>query len=165
MIEKKILQTLGYYIKDGRIWLGVKVGGKQFGRGRLNGFGGDVELGEAIEGAARREFKEESGFKIVSMEKRAIIRFFFESDPGTVREVHVFRVFDCQGEPTGSQEMTTQQFSLAEVEGLYERMWPGDRLWFPIFLEEKKFQGRVLYDNPENKKVIEKKFWEVISFD
>ncbi|MEK7160907.1 MAG: NUDIX domain-containing protein [Patescibacteria group bacterium] len=165
MVEEKILQTLGYFIKDGQIWMGVKIGGKQFGRGRLNGFGGDVELGETIEQAVQREFKEESGFQIVSMEKRAIIRFFFESEPNKVREVHVFWVFDCQGEPIGSQEMATQQFSLAEIGGLYYRMWPGDQLWFPMFLEEKKFQGRIFYDNPENKKVVDKKFWEVAGFE
>lgn len=164
MFEKKLLQTLGFFIKDGNIWLGVKIGGKEFGRGRLNGFGGDAELGETIEQAMRREFKEESGFEIVSMEKRAIIQFFFESEPDKVREVHVFWIFDCQGEPTGSQEITTQQFSLAGIGGLYDRMWPGDRLWFPTFLEGKKFKGRVLYDNSENKKVVDKKFWEVSSF-
>ncbi|HRY52582.1 MAG TPA: NUDIX domain-containing protein [Candidatus Portnoybacteria bacterium] len=164
MFEKKLLQTLGFFIKDGNIWLGVKIGGKEFGRGRLNGFGGDVNPGESIDAGMIRELREESGFEIVSMEKRAIIRFFFESEPDKVREVHVFWIFDCQGEPTGSEEMTTQQFSLAGIGGLFDRMWPSDRLWLPMFLSGKKFQGRVLYDNPENKKVIDKKFWEVESF-
>ncbi len=164
MERKTILQTLGYFIKDGKIYLGVRVGGKDFGRGRLNGFGGDVEPGETIDQAAWREFKEESGLEIIAMEKRAVIEFSFESEPVIVREVHVFWIFDCQGEPKDSKEMIGQLFFLSEVDDLYDRMWTGDRLWFPMFLEKKKFRGQVFYDNPKDKRIISSSFWEVESF-
>ncbi|MDD2731028.1 MAG: NUDIX domain-containing protein [Candidatus Portnoybacteria bacterium] len=161
----KKIQTLCFFIEGDRIWLGVRTGGKKFGRGLLNGFGGDLELGETIGQAARREFKEESGLEILSLEKRAVIESVFKSDPDKIREVHVFWVFDCQGEPTGSEEMTVQPFFLREINDLYDRMWPGDRLWFPLFLEEKKFKGRVLYDNPKDKNIISSGFKEVKDLD
>lgn len=162
---KRLRQTLCFYCKDGEVRLGEKIGGKDFGRGRFNGYGGDVKPGETIEQAARREFKEESGgSEILTMEKRAVIEFYFESEPGKIREVHVFWVSDCTSEPVGSEEMTARKFFLSEIEKLYERMWAGDRLWLPMFFEGKKLRGRVLYDSPKSNKVLKKQFWEVEAF-
>jgi len=154
-------QTLGFFVKDGKVWLGVKVGGKDFGKGRLNGFGGDVKPNETIEEATRREFKEETGVEIIAMEKRAVIEFFFESEPGIVREVHVFWISKCSGQPRGSKEMTAEPFFLTDLENLYERMWAGDKLWLSMFFAGKKFRGRVYYNNPVSNQVIGKEFWEV----
>jgi len=160
--EKRISQTLVFPIKDGKILLGVKIGGKDFGRGRLNGFGGDQEPGETIEETARRELKEEAGLEVLAMEKRGVIYFFFESEPAKIREVHVFWVSEWSGKPIGSEEMMVQKFPLEKVESLQDRMWAGDRLWLlPMFLAGKKFQGWVFYDSPENNQVVSQLFWEV----
>ena len=81
-----------------------------------------------------------------------------------MREVHVFWVFGCRGEAMGGEEMAVREFFLEEINNLYDKMWPGDRLWFPMFLEGKKFRGWVFYDNPENKEVMDSDFWKVKRF-
>jgi 8-oxo-dGTP pyrophosphatase MutT (NUDIX family) len=146
---KKVL-TLCLIQKDGQVLLGMKKRG--FGLGRWNGFGGKVEEGETIEQAAKREVLEEAGVSINSMEKVGLINFTFDNE-SVVREVHIFRIHDFQGEPTESEEMKPQWFSAQDVP--LDSMWDADRHWFPIFLAGKKFKGRVHFDAEDKVKGYE----------
>jgi len=139
--------TLCYIENGDQILLAMKKQG--LGIGYWNGYGGKVEEGESIEDAAIREVKEEVGMTVKVLEKRGVMNFSFagkEIQP----EVHIFKVIDCEGEPQESEEMKPQWFDKTEVP--YEQMWSGDVLWFPIFLEGKRFVGICHFD--ENKKVV-----------
>jgi len=118
--------------------LGMKK--KGFGEGWWNGFGGKVEEGEELIEAAKREVQEEVGLKIKDPEERGVIHFHFEGDP-TVIEVHVFSANEFEGDPEESEEMKPEWFDKDKIP--YDKMWPADRDWLPIFFEGKKFTGEV----------------------
>jgi 8-oxo-dGTP diphosphatase/2-hydroxy-dATP diphosphatase len=134
-MEKKIL-TLSFILSDQRILLGMKKRG--FGEGRWNGFGGKLEESEDVETAARREATEEIGVKIIKLEKRGELNFFYHHT-GVVMNVHIFLISDYQGEIKENEEMKPEWFEVDKVP--YDKMWPDDIYWLPKFLSGKKFQG------------------------
>ncbi len=151
----KKLFTLCIIHKHPNILLGMKKRG--FGAGRWNGFGGKVQEGESIEGAAKRETFEEIGITLNDLELSGIIGFRFRGKPDFDLEVHVFRCRDFDGEPTESEEMKPQWFHIDEIP--YGEMWSDDRYWLPIFLSGKKFKGKFLFDESDN--VLEQELEEV----
>jgi len=136
--------TLCLLLDGGRILLGMKKRG--FGSGRWNGFGGKLEPGETVPEAARREFMEEAGIAVHDLEPAAVIRFTFKDEP-TVLEVHVFRATRWSGEPRETEEMRPRWFGLDEIP--FDRMWPDDRHWFPLFLSGRRFTGEFLFDGEQ----------------
>jgi 8-oxo-dGTP diphosphatase/2-hydroxy-dATP diphosphatase len=139
-MNRKLL-TLAFAIEDGRILLGMKKRG--LGKGRWNGFGGKVQDGESIAAAAKRETAEECGIAIMEMEKVGIHEFEFESERGTILEVHVFRITRFAGTPVETEEMCPHWFSLQAIP--YDDMWADDRYWLPLFLAGKKFRTKILF--------------------
>jgi 8-oxo-dGTP pyrophosphatase MutT (NUDIX family) len=139
------LLTLAMVQKDGKVLLGMKKRG--FGVGRWNGFGGKVEEGESLEGAALREVEEEVGITPRAFEERGVLEFSFENDE-KVLEVHVFRVTDYDGEVRESEEMQPRWFDEGDIP--YELMWPDDEYWMPLFFAGKKFTGTFHFDRPSD---------------
>lgn len=135
------LLTLCLICKDSNILLGMKKRG--FGAGMWNGFGGKLKEGETIPEAAKREVLEESGVEVKSLEKRGILQFEFENNP-EILEVHVFGASDFSGEPAESEEMAPQWFDAKNLP--FDKMWPDDRHWMPLFLAGKNFTGRFLFN-------------------
>lgn len=129
-----------------RILLGKKKRG--LGEGRWNGFGGKVEKGETIEGAAKRELLEEAGIKVDEIEKIGISEFEWQ-DGADLLEVHIFKGKEFKGEPKESEEMSPKWFFADEIP--FGEMWPDDVYWFPYFMRNKKFRGKFVFD--ENDKV------------
>ena len=127
-----------------RVLLGMKKRG--FGAGRWNGFGGKVESGETIENAAKREVFEEAGIKVASIQKLGKIDFEFVGDP-VILEVNIFKAEEFKGLPTESEEMKPQWFHVEKIP--FDRMWPDDKYWIPLFLEDKKFKGRFVFDGQD----------------
>lgn len=139
-MSRKLLTLV--FVQDGeRILLGMKKRG--FGAGRYNGFGGKVHEGETIEAAAKRETLEECGLQLSELEAVGVHEFEFAHDPGNILEVHVFRAVSWSGEPVETEEMKPKWFSTNSIP--YETMWPDDILWFPLFLEGKKFRAYFLF--------------------
>ncbi len=138
-VPKKIL-TLCLAVDDSRVLLGMKKRG--FGAGRWNGFGGKLEPGETVDQAARREMLEELGVTIGKMEKVGHFEFEWQGKP-EIHEVHLFKVFDFEGNPTETEEMRPQWFDFDAIP--FDSMWPDDRLWFPTFLEGRFFKGTFLF--------------------
>ena len=139
-MNKKLL-TLCIIHQHPKILLGMKKRGH--GEGKWNGFGGKVEQGETIEEAARREMKEESGVEIKEMNKLGILEFVYQDGSGNM-EVHIFYVKEFKGSPAESEEMKPRWFDINEIP--YDLMWPDDKYWLPMFLEEKRFKGKFLFN-------------------
>ncbi|MCK4592555.1 8-oxo-dGTP diphosphatase [Candidatus Parcubacteria bacterium] len=137
---KKIL-TLCIIHQHPKILLGMKKRGH--GEGKWNGFGGKVEQGETIEEAAKREMREESGIGIKEMNKLGIVEFEYQDGSGNM-EVHIFYVKEFKGSPAESEEMKPRWFDINEIP--YDLMWPDDKYWLPMFLKEKRFKGKFLFN-------------------
>jgi 8-oxo-dGTP diphosphatase / 2-hydroxy-dATP diphosphatase len=146
--------TLCLWQRDGQLLLGMKKRG--FGAGRWNGFGGKVKEGESIEEAARREMREESGLEVREMEERGNILFRF-AQTGKELAVTVFAVMACEGEPSETDEMRPQWFSVDQIP--FEAMWPDDPYWFPLFLRGKRFAGTVVFG--EGDRIIHSEIQEI----
>jgi 8-oxo-dGTP diphosphatase/2-hydroxy-dATP diphosphatase len=127
------------------ILLGMKKRG--FGAGRWNGYGGKVKEGEEIEEAAIRETKEESKMEINKLEKIGIINFKFQDSPKNILEVHFFQILSYKGVPKETEEMRPRWFHEEYLP--YNKMWPDDRYWVPIFLRGKKFKGKIYFKDQD----------------
>ncbi len=153
---KKVL-TLCIVHQQNRVLLGMKKRG--FGMGKWNGFGGKVDGGETIEEATKRELFEEAGITAMDLaagtslplEKLGVLDFSWKDKPEDVLQVHIFKCVHFEGQPTESEEMKPQWFGIKDIP--YEKMWAADKYWLPLFLENKKFEGKFIFD--ENNKVIE----------
>ncbi len=146
--------TLAIVHQHPKVLMALKKTG--FGAGNINGFGGKVEEGEEIEAAAKREMREEAGVEIVEMEKIGIITFEFAGKE-LLREVHIFKVREFQGEPKESEEMKPEWFFIDEIPIM--KMWPADKFWLPFFLKDRKFRAKFLYG--EGNAILEKDIQEV----
>jgi len=153
-MTRKIL-TLVVIEKDNKVLLGMKKRG--FGMGKWNGFGGKVQEGETIEDAAKREIFEEASVTVDSMEKLGTLDFCWKGKEQDILEVNIFKATDFSGEPSESEEMKPQWFGINEIP--FEKMWPDDKYWMPLFLENKKFTGRFVFD--ENSQVLEHELSEI----
>ena len=132
--------TLCLLHKDNQLLLGMKKRG--FGQGRWNGFGGKVKDGESVEETALREMEEESGLKVLALEKRGVLDFEFEGQE-EIFEVHIFAAVDFEGELQETEEMKPQWFDFREIP--FAEMWPDDIHWLPLFLAGKNFSGHFLF--------------------
>lgn len=155
MAEKPLqILTLAIIHQHPKVLMALKKRG--FGSGRINGFGGKVEEGERIEEAIKREVKEEAGIEVKEMEKIGIVTFEFVGKE-LLREVHIFKVREFQGEPKESEEMKPEWFFVDEIPIM--KMWPADIFWLPLFLKDRKFKAKFLYG--ENDNVLERDVKEV----
>lgn len=114
-----------------------------WGDKKWNGFGGKIKDGEGIEEAAKREVYEEIGIRTKGLEPVGILEFTVEGN-SDIDEVHLFKVLDFEGEPVETEEMKPQWFNINEIP--FSEMWPDDQYWIPLFLENKKFRGRFVFD-------------------
>lgn len=146
--------TLCFPITDTHILLGYKKVG--FGSNFYNGFGGKVEKKETVEKAALRELFEEVSLNALPdhLDKKGIIQFFFDGKPKF--EVHIFTINKWIGEPQESNEMNPKWHKRDALP--YDAMWPADREWIPLVLEQnKKIEGKVFFD--ASGKSVEKFEW------
>ena len=90
--------------------------------------------------------------------ERGVIEFTF-LDSGNILEVHIFKILNYIGEPKETEEMKPQWFDIKEVP--FGQMWQDDKYWIPLFLENKKFRGRFVFDDNDN--ILEKELNEVES--
>ncbi|KAA0159698.1 hypothetical protein FNF28_05758 [Cafeteria roenbergensis] len=141
------LLTLLLVVQGDRVLLGMKKRG--FGMGKYNGYGGKVEAGETVLEGALRELHEEAGIKATDATPRGRMLFEFRGEE-TVMDVRVFSASAFEGEPTESEEMTTEWFGVDKLP--FDRMWADDRHWFPILLDGGFFRG---YFEFEKDKIVD----------
>jgi len=148
------IMTLCVIHQPPKILLAMKKRG--FGQGRWNGLGGKVQDGETIEQAAKREAFEEAGIKPGELQKMGVIEFSWKTKPDTL-QVHIFKSESFWGIPTESEEMKPAWFDASQIP--YSAMWQDDIYWMPLFLENKKFLGKFIFDDQDN--ILEKELNEV----
>ena len=145
-----IRRTLLFLRRDNEILLAMKKRG--FGAGLYNGVGGKLEAGETIEQALLRETCEE--IFVVPMNYRQVAELDFIQDAETDSPWHMYvYAYLCdewQGEPTESEEMAPEWFSLDEIP--YDKMWQDDEFWLPMVLSGDKVTGMFTFD--ENDKLL-----------
>lgn len=73
---------------------------------------------------------------------------FSWKDKPEVLEVNIFKIRDFKGEPRESEEMRPDWFHIDEIP--FKEMWQDDRYWFPLFLKDRKFKGKFLFDESDN---------------
>lgn len=132
--------TLCLIHKHPNILLGMKKRG--FGQGRWNGFGGKVNEGESIEDAAKRELLEESGIVADKLCQLGVINFSWQGKED-ILQVNIFKTIDFSGKEKESDEMNPKWFNIKDIP--YDKMWPDDKYWMGLFLENKKFKGEFLF--------------------
>lgn len=140
--------------RDGKVLLGMKKRG--FGAGKWNGFGGKVEPGETIEGAAFRELLEEVGLQATTLKKHAITDFSFEGKEDEILRVHIFSLNDFSGEPRETDEMRPSWYDEDKIP--YEVMWVDDIHWFPKLLQNETWNAKFHFSNDGNT-ILEKNFY------
>ncbi len=145
--------TLTIIHQDDKLLLGMKKRG--FGMGRYNGFGGKVEKDETIEEAARREVFEEVNLELIDLIQLGTIEFSWK-EKSEVLEVHIFKSTKFNGIPEETEEMRPEWFDIKDIP--FKKMWSDDPYWFPLFLENKKFNGKFVFDKKDQ--VVEHKINE-----
>jgi len=133
--------TLVFVICAGRVLLIHKKRG--LGAGKINGPGGRLDPGEIELACAIREAQEELHITPTGLEPCGELLFQFVD--GLSIHVTVFRASGYSGEPQETEEAIPLWVTLDQIP--YEQMWADDRLWIPLMLAGKKFEGRFLFDD------------------
>jgi ADP-ribose pyrophosphatase YjhB (NUDIX family) len=156
MEEKKLLEaTLGFLVRDGRVWLAIKT--RNIGKDRWNGYGGGVELEDkSVMDCLKREILKECEVEIQekSTEEVAIIDFHNTKSDGEifVCKVHVFFIKEWTGTPRESEEMASPtEFDFDKLP--FDKMMLADKEWLPIVLAGEKLIGEYHY-GPFQKELI-----------
>ena len=139
-----------------RVLLGMKKRG--FGMGKWNGFGGKVNANETILEATKRELKEEADIDANDLIEMGIIEFEFKRNP-EILEVHIFKGLNYTGKPKEGEEMKPEWFKIDEIP--FDKMWPDDKYWFPMLLDNKRCEGRFVFG--ERGEILEYRLNEVPS--
>lgn len=139
-----IISTQCYLEADGR-WLMLYRNKKpdDTNAGKWIAAGGKLEQGESIDECAVREVTEETGLKMNSFTKRAVVQFI--SDIFEDEEMHIYTSDDFEQicEPV-SDEGQFEWIPVSEIFTL--NLWEGDRIFLKYLLEGRAyFEMRLEY--------------------
>lgn len=146
--------TLLFLIKDDQILLAMKK--RSFGEGKWNGCGGKPEANENILDTVIRETQEEIGVTPKNINQMAILNFYHQKNKEWNQQVLVFITHQWEGNPSETEEMKPQWFSINKLP--FESMWPDDHFWLPLILKGQKIKASFTFDkdNQITEKQIEK---------
>lgn len=126
------------------------------GEGYFNAPGGHIELEETSVEAAVRETKEETGLTVSGLKEMGVLRFQFKNG---IRMIgYVFTTEQWEGELIDECD-ETKPFWVKKSDIDYSRMWEDDKLWLPMLMEGKKFEGWFIFDD---RKMVDAKVEETI---
>ncbi len=146
---KTLITTLLILRKNDKLILAKKKRG--FGEGKINGCGGKCQPDETIEEAMKREAYEELNITPTNAKKYGIVDFI-EYVKGELTHVnmHIFYATEYEGTPTETDEMTPCFVDIDNIP--FDKMFPDDKYWMHLLLQEKQFVGKFEFD--ENFNVI-----------
>jgi len=150
--------VLCYLFKGNAALLQLKSKDK-FGAGYWNAPGGKIEEGESPEAAAAREVYEETGLAVNSLRLHGELLFVFEEDEEYNQQVFVFSSNDFSGSEKPSEEGILRWFDKDKLP--FDAMWPDDKKWLPLLLDNKRFRGEFYFDSYKNKKLLRYKLEEI----
>ena len=132
------------YVMDGdNVLLILKKRG--LGDGYYNAPGGHIELEETSTEAAIRETKEDTGLTVSDLKERGTLRFQFKD--GMRMVCYVFTTSVWEGD---LKECDEAKPFWADKNNLdYDMMWKDDKLWLPLLLDGKEFEGWFVFDDRE----------------
>jgi len=90
----------------------------------------------------RLELREEASIDAEDLQPCGLITFEYDCEP-VLMQVHFFTVTRFTGQPTESEEMRPEWFSIAELP--LHNMWKDVPIWLPYLLAMKPFVGHMLY--------------------
>ena len=61
--------------------------------------------------------------------------------------VHVYRARNLDGQVTETEEAIPRWYSIESIP--LDRMWPDDRYWLPLVLEDRRFRGFFRFEGEE----------------
>ena len=132
------------YVMDGdRVLLILKKRG--LGDGYYNAPGGHIELEETSIEAAIRETKEETALTVSELKERGTLRFQFKD--GMRMVCYVFTTGTWEGELKECDEAKPFWADRNNLD--YDMMWKDDKLWLPLLLDGKEFEGWFVFDDRE----------------
>ena len=137
------IATLGLVFDgNGNILLGEKKKG-EIGTGVLSGPGGKLDPGETLETCLIRETREELEVELdpASLEKVALIDFYAAGEIDF--RVHIYRARILSGELHETADMIPTWHPVNVLP--LEKMFEGDRHWFPKAVQGEKFRANVYY--------------------
>ena len=128
------------------ILLGLKKRG--FGEGKMNGYGGKIDVGETIVNCAKRELLEESTLVALELEHVASLEFDM---PAQLMLVECFLCSKFEGTATETEEMSPLWVRETDLPTLFKegRTWADDSYWLPLVLQGKQINGRFRYIDNE----------------
>eukprot|EP00927_Polykrikos_kofoidii_P072233 TRINITY_DN68373_c0_g1_i1.p1 TRINITY_DN68373_c0_g1~~TRINITY_DN68373_c0_g1_i1.p1 ORF type:complete len:592 (+),score=96.88 TRINITY_DN68373_c0_g1_i1:134-1909(+) len=131
------------------VLLGMKKRG--FGSGKLNGFGGKLEVGESVEASVVRELEEESGLRTSQDDLRwcGTLKYIYDTKPKGM-EVHIYELERWDGEPVETEEMKPAWFKHEDIP--LQDMWADDEFWLTQYLDGElrtPFTGRFRFKGHE----------------
>jgi ADP-ribose pyrophosphatase YjhB (NUDIX family) len=137
--------TLVFLLKDDKILLALKK--RKFGEGKWNGVGGKLEEGESVVDCAVREVKEEIDVDVKpgDLERVGTLHFDYKDSKDWTQECAVFFARTWTGEPTESEEMKPEWYSVKNLP--FENMWSDDPHWLPLVLAGKKIDARFFFED------------------
>ena len=140
---KTVDLVLSFIIQNEKILLAKKARG--FGMGKINGYGGKVEMGESLLEAASRELREESGGSCNDLTQAGKIDFYFKEDKVKF-SVSIFRGTHIDPAPIDTEEMIEPTwYTFSSIP--YNKMWVDDVHWMENLLEGKLFQARFTFQS------------------
>lgn len=132
------------YVMDGdNVLLILKKRG--LGDGYYNAPGGHIEPEETSIEAAIRETKEETGLTVSELKERGTLRFQFKD--GMRMVCYVFTTGTWEGELKECDEAKPFWADRNNLD--YDMMWKDDKLWLPLLLDGKEFEGWFVFDDRE----------------
>jgi len=143
--------VLCYLVKNNKVLL-QKKSKELFGGGKWNGPGGKIEENENPHECARREILEEVGIKVSNFCECGLLKFFRKNELFII--AHIFVTKEFEGDPKSGKEGIINWFNFDYLP--FKEMWPDDKVWMPLMLQEKKFEGDFYFDN-DYKKLVDYK--------
>lgn len=128
---------------------------RDFGKGKWNGPGGKLNPGEMIEGAAKREVAEETGYIVNELQKVGYIDFIWPEElKHQNQRTFIYLCLDFSGQLTETEECLPQWFKIKDLP--FDKMWPDDKYWLLDALSGKEIKMRFYFDENNNLENFEK---------